>query len=87
MRDARLDASRLHALFVYGTLRQGFSNHYLLEGAVFQGFARTTKRYSLFAERIPYVSKAAAVLRIFGEVFLVDGKTLGLVDRLEGHPD
>ena len=86
MEDGKERLAQINALFVYGTLRQGFCNHFLLKGATFCGVVRTRGKYALYAEGIPYVSKAEAVSEIVGEVFQVDEETLERVDRLEGHP-
>ena len=86
MEDGKERLDRLNLLFVYGTLRCGFCNHFLLHGATFYGLARSREKYALFVEGIPYVSRAEAVSRIVGEVFQVDEETLEQVDRLEGHP-
>ena len=71
-------------IFVYGTLKSGFHNHYLLEDS--------EKRESGFAEGIelhqgpgfPFAKKGQGVTH--GEVYYVDDKTLMQVDQLEGYP-
>ena len=73
-------------LFVYGTLMQGFHNHYLLGGAKFVGPATTQENYSMYVSGIPYVSEKPATYPIEGEVYEVDKYTLEDLDRLEGHP-
>jgi gamma-glutamylaminecyclotransferase len=87
MDDGKNKLDRLSFLFVYGTLRKGFPNHFFLEKGIFCGSARTKERYALFAGGLPYASKDLAISIIVGEVFQVDGKTLGRIDQLEGHPD
>jgi hypothetical protein len=37
-----------HVMFVYGTLRRGFENHFLLDGAISPGAARTRGEYALY---------------------------------------
>ena len=76
-----------HYLFTYGTLKNGFSNHHLLDGAEYIGAAKTLEKYSLFESGIPYVFKGEVVSHIFGEVYRVDNPTLKIIDRLEGHPE
>ncbi|MFW5731027.1 MAG: gamma-glutamylcyclotransferase family protein [Desulfonatronovibrionaceae bacterium] len=75
-----------HKVFVYGTLRQGCSNHRLLRHAVFLGPARTARRYSLYVDDFPYLVKAPPVSRIHGEVYVVDDQDLQRLDALENHP-
>ena len=75
-----------HYLFTYGTLKKGFSNHHLLEGAQFLGPAKTLEKYSMYESGIPFVFKGEAVSHIYGELYRVDELTLKKVDRLEGHP-
>ena len=82
-----------HAVFVYGTLKQGFFNHkhVLLPpgpaGAAFVQPARTHLRYPLFVDyyAVPYlVNRPDTGQRIVGELFSVDDSTLAALDVLEG---
>ena len=81
-----------NTVFVYGTLQQGASNHYLLSGsdAEFLGTALTADRYIMRARRspgrmgIPFVGKSQAVSRIKGEVYAVSDAVLKKLDQLEG---
>jgi len=75
-----------HPVFVYGTLRQGLSNHHLLAAARCVGPAQTRHRYALYVDSYPKVVAQEAVAAIHGEVYLVDGYTLALLDDLEDHP-
>ena len=76
-----------YTLFVYGTLMQGFSNHYLIERAEWGGTAKTLEKYSLYESGIPYVFKGDAISHIYGELYRVDEQTLKIIDCLEGHPE
>lgn len=74
-------------VFVYGTLRRSFGNHYLLqEGARSLGPARTVARYALYALEIPFAVKGQAVSPLIGELYAVTPATLVLLDELEDHP-
>ncbi|EFI34600.1 AIG2 family protein [Desulfonatronospira thiodismutans ASO3-1] len=73
-------------VFVYGTLRKGCSNHHLLKDARDIGPARTSEDYALYVHDYPYTVKSEAVGPIRGEVYLVDGRGLDRLDRLENHP-
>lgn len=74
-------------VFVYGTLRKGQPNHRLLEQSKFLGMAKTKKRYALYGNWLPFLSRARAVSQVTGEVYSVDDATLSRLDQLEGHPD
>lgn len=75
-------------VFVYGTLKKGQSNNYLLEGAEFLGEYRTPPKYSLYSlGQYPAMSVKDLGVAVLGEVYQVDTKTLGLLDLLEGVPD
>lgn len=76
------------ALFVYGTLKRGFRNHYLIEHGLYvsdksiSGFDMIQLDYADFPALLPGGNGD-----IHGEVFLIDDETLRTTDRLEGHPN
>lgn len=45
-------------VFVYGTLRKGQRNHYLLDRSKFLGMAKTKKRYALYGDGVPFLSRS-----------------------------
>ncbi|CAO2837993.1 unnamed protein product [Amaranthus hypochondriacus] len=80
-------------IFVYGTLKQGFPNHYLLEGlsasndAVFQGCYKTVNTYPLVLGPlgIPFlINIPGSGHRVKGELYSVSGHALEKLDELEG---
>ena len=73
-------------VFVYGTLKRGGSNHFLLAGQEFAGTARTLPGFALYdLEGYPgMVADGAASEGISGEVWSVDPACLAELDRLEG---
>jgi gamma-glutamylaminecyclotransferase len=75
-----------HIVFVYGTLKHGFTNHHLLENSLFISTGRTAKKYALYVQGIPFVVKHEPVSQIYGELYLVNSSTLAILDQLEGHP-
>jgi gamma-glutamylaminecyclotransferase len=75
-----------HLVFVYGTLLRGSSNHALLAPARFLGAASTKESYALYVDYYPKVIRDEPVSPIAGELYLVDGTTLALLDDLEDHP-
>lgn len=80
------NGKRNHYLFVYGTLKRGHCNHYLLEGCEFLGNAETKEKYALYEAGIPYLVKGKKVSHVKGEVYKVPEYVLKQIDRLEGHP-
>ena len=84
-----------HLVFVYGTLKKGFHNHRLLEhdGVAFCGEATTVSgSYRMFCTgSFPVVFRVRKYRiankeqcgRVTGEVYLVDDKIAGGLDRLE----
>ena len=75
-----------HKVFVYGTLLNGYHNHYWLETSKLLDFATTDEKYVMFEQGIPFVSKNMNVVHIKGELYEVDDSVLGWLDHLEGHP-
>jgi len=75
-------------IFVYGTLLNGFENHFYLKNARLIGKAFTKEQYHMTVAFIPFVSDDGHENSnyIFGEVYEVDETDLRRVDQLEGHP-
>lgn len=83
-----ITSTHKHLIFVYGTLRQGQCNHrFFLDRSKFLGMAKTKKRYALYGDGVPCLSRIKAVSQVTGEVYSVDDATLLNLDQLEGHPD
>jgi gamma-glutamylcyclotransferase (GGCT)/AIG2-like uncharacterized protein YtfP len=82
-----ITSTRTHLVFVYGTLRGGQGNHYLLDSSKFVGNAKTKLRYALYGKGVPFLSRTRAVSQVTGEVYSIDDPTLRRLDELEGHPD
>ena len=74
-------------VFVYGTLKKGFSNHRLLASSELLGRARTVEAYAMYSTGVPIVIKDESVSPITGELYRVGEATLVYLDSLEGHPD
>ena len=75
-----------HIVFCYGTLKAGYCNHSLLEGAVPLGKTRTVSKHTL----VDWCAFPAVVLKgdthIVGEAYRVDDAILHRLDQLEGYP-
>ena len=84
-----MKSDKLIPLFVYGTLKRGFSNHDFLSGtdSKFLGKAQTTEPFALYVGNFPYVTSREPVCPIKGEVYMVDAETLSKIDELEEHPN
>jgi gamma-glutamylaminecyclotransferase len=77
-------------VFVYGSLKKGFYNHYLIKGAQFVTTAVTTDSdYEMVSMgAFPGVYKGTTVncrFQIAGEVYEVDDDQLEELDRLENN--
>jgi gamma-glutamylcyclotransferase (GGCT)/AIG2-like uncharacterized protein YtfP len=95
MADRQLSKSlvttlQTHRVFVYGTLRRGHRNHFLLETSHFTGEAATLRPYWMITTGVfPVVLDAVPAdfgfppLAIAGEIYHVDDATLEQLDRLE----
>ena len=73
-------------VFVYGTLKQGGSNHGFLAGQHFVGDARTTGGFALYevADYPGMVRSSDGTGSVTGEVWEVDAACLQQLDALEG---
>jgi gamma-glutamylcyclotransferase (GGCT)/AIG2-like uncharacterized protein YtfP len=77
------DSKHNELVFVYGTLKKGYSNHRLLEGATCFGEAEVRDYSMVDGPGFPYAfPKTHSWVK--GEVYEVDD--LGPLDRLEGYP-
>jgi gamma-glutamylcyclotransferase (GGCT)/AIG2-like uncharacterized protein YtfP len=95
MADRQLSKSfvttpQTHRVFVYGTLRRGHRNHFLLEMSDFMGEAATLRPYWMITTGVfPVVLDEVPAdfrfppLAIAGEIYHVDDATLAQLDRLE----
>ena len=73
-------------VFVYGTLKRGFSNHHYLRRARFVGRARTPAAFQLFDLGAYPGAWMPGNSVIEGEVYDVDALTLASLDHLEEVP-
>jgi gamma-glutamylaminecyclotransferase len=76
----------MEEVFVYGTLKQGGSNHHYLSGQQFLGLAQTEPGYAMYdLGGYPGILETEdAVQAIHGEVWAVDAACLLQLDALEG---
>jgi gamma-glutamylaminecyclotransferase len=76
-------------LFVYGTLKRGFSNSWLLDDAKFLGEYTTRYRYPMFKleESFPYLQNTTVGIGkiVKGELYEIDDFTD--LDKFEDVPD
>jgi gamma-glutamylaminecyclotransferase len=72
-------------VFVYGTLKRGYSNNRLLQGCKYLGEATTEALYLLYDYGpFPCMVRAKEGKHIKGEIWEVDEKVLKRLDVLEG---
>ncbi|WP_105903592.1 gamma-glutamylcyclotransferase family protein [Vibrio gangliei] len=74
-----------HHVFVYGTLRQGKSNHGLLNQSELLGVITTEPLFDLF-DLGPYPAAIEGSRTLVGEVYRVDDLTMAQLDELEDYP-
>lgn len=74
-----------HNIFIYGSLKRGFSNHSLLAGQSFIAVAHTQPRYKLYSlGGFPgMIENAQNGCSIEGEIWSVDTACLARLDELE----
>ena len=73
-------------VFVYGTLRAGEPNHYLLDHHDLVARARTEAAFEFVSLGAFPAMIAGGATAVVGEVYEIDPVTLAALDRLEGHP-
>lgn len=75
-------------VFVYGTLKKGFYNHYLLGGAPLVDSGQYLLPFSMKSVgAFPALDPEDHISRIYGEIYDVEEHVLTKLDYLEGHPD
>lgn len=75
-----------HLVFVYGTLRRGGANHYMLSDSNFLGRYTTEPLYTMFRlGQFPAVV-ARGNNTISGEIYRVSDEVFGLLDELNCYP-
>lgn len=74
-------------VMVYGSLRKGFGNSYLLKDSTFVGMVNTRPNYTMVSlGAFPGLIRKGDTI-VIGELYEVDAPTLERLDRLEGHPN
>lgn len=79
-------------VFVYGTLKRGYYNNYLLERSRFIGRSVTCRPLCMYSYGVPTVgiptTKAMqkVALPIIGETYCVSNIVFAILDSLEGYP-
>ena len=84
---AKLEAEgKMHNVFVYGTLKSGYSNNVLLKGSTFKSTGITLRLFTVLSSGFPvaFVTERPKH-RLSGEVYQVDDKILAQLDRLESN--
>ncbi|XP_062119706.1 putative gamma-glutamylcyclotransferase At3g02910 [Humulus lupulus] len=88
-----MEKEKMRLVFTYGTLKQGFSNHVLLQDlirtgdAIFIGNYRTHLNYPLVCGpyRVPFLlNLPGSGQRVIGELYAVSASALARLDELEG---
>lgn len=80
--DAVLEPSA--ELFVYGSLKRGFSNHSVMAGAVFLGETRTAPGFELVSLGLYPALIVSGTDRVTGELYRVSLEHLARLDEFEG---
>jgi gamma-glutamylaminecyclotransferase len=78
------------AVAVYGTLKSGYGNNFLLEDATLVGKGKTTDKYPLIIRQggLPFMLyKKNQGYNVEVELYLVNKNILRRLDILEGHPE
>ena len=83
-----LSAEKLTPIFVYGTLKEGGRLHRYLENSekIFAGWSQPGHDMYDLGSYPGIVAAPGSGRRVYGEVYLVDGSTLRVLDRVEDVP-
>lgn len=82
-----------HLVFVYGTLKRGFTRSHALREERYIGIANTAPRYGMFGyggypalvdQTLAEISGVTATKRIYGELYEVDDACIPELDKIEG---
>lgn len=72
--------------FVYGTLKQGFGNNYIINKEnSYKGVDKVKDHTLILSTGFPYMIPAEG-LSVQGELYEVDEDTIKMLDALEGFP-
>lgn len=73
---------------VYGTLKEGYGNHHLLDYCDLIGHGTTLDQYPMVGRGVPFlIDDRGKGHNVVVEVYAVDPETLISLDSLEGHPN
>ena len=72
-------------VFTYGTLKQGQRNHFILRYSSYYGPATLAFKARMFDVGFPVLMSSRSILKVEGEVYIVDADTLRRLDSLESN--
>jgi gamma-glutamylaminecyclotransferase len=72
-----------HRVFVYGTLKNGFWNHYLFKGCEFFRGAATVPTYKMIENGFPVIMPDSEGKPLAGKIYTVDDEPLARLNQLE----
>lgn len=76
-------------LFVYGSMKKGFRNHFRMEKENFIGNAITKEKYSMYPDSnysFPYAIKENQEFNLKGELYEIKNIGFSILDDFEGVP-
>jgi len=83
----QIGSIKMHKLFVYGTLKKGFSRNTILKDSSFIGDVTTKPSFTMIdLTYFPGILEIGNT-SIYGELYEVSDETLQYCDVIEGHPD
>ena len=78
-----MNTSKIYTIFVYGTLKKGFHNNFLLKDSIYLGNGKVIN-YALKKSLFPVMIKRKNNT-VYGEVYAVDDHILSQLDDLESE--